>query len=162
MMKKRWTKKSKRAFTLLEIIVCISLLSLIGGLFATKAKDLFSTYHYRTQKTRFVNALMLARHLSIAYSADIEAIISKEKSGYSLFLKTDEPALYHHCMLFQKMNYSHIEKIELLTDQKKEDLHMKVLFSSSGWLFPSGSLKLSSKEQASETLDLGVTLNQSN
>ncbi|MCH9630101.1 MAG: hypothetical protein S4CHLAM37_00940 [Chlamydiia bacterium] len=159
MMKLKKTK-TKRAFTLIEVIVCISLLSLIGGLFAYKAKDLFSVYNFRSDKRKLINSVELARHLSVSYRSDVEMLITEEKLGYSLVIKSDEPALEDHNMLFKKVTFTHIDNVSYLTDKKIEG-PIKILFSSSGWLFPAGSLQISSKGKGASTIDLGINISTS-
>lgn len=141
-------------------MVCISLLSLIGGLFAYKAKDLFSVYNFRSDKRKLINALELARHLSVSYQADVETVITKEKLGYDLVISTDEPGLEDHNMLFKKISFTHIDKIAYLSDKKKED-PIKILFSSSGWLFPVGTLQIRSKGEEVVNIDLGINITSS-
>lgn len=157
MMKNQRKKRSKRAFTLIEIIICISILSLAGSLFAYKAKDLFAVYHFRNEKRKMLNAIELARHLSISYQADIEMVITKEKKGYSMILKTDEPTLFNHGMLFKSMKFKHIDYMAYLADKKEED-PIKILFSSSGWIFPAGSFEMHSFKKEQHKIDLGINI----
>ena len=150
MTKRLKTTRSKRSFTLIEIIVCISLLSLLGGLFAFKAKDLFATYQYKTEKTRLINALHLARHLSICYGADVSAHLEKHKHGYTLVFKTEEPALLSHEALLKEYFFTKIQKIAFLKEKKSQE----ILFSSSGWVFPSGLIEVSGYLEKKEVFDL--------
>jgi hypothetical protein len=85
--------KSKRYFTLLEILVCLALITTLSALFGFQGKRLL-------EKQRIENSLQLlkgekekAKFLSLVYQADIDLEIICEKKGLFLQRNCDEPGL---------------------------------------------------------------------
>ncbi|MEI8300043.1 MAG: hypothetical protein WCG10_00325 [Chlamydiota bacterium] len=153
-------KISRRSFTLLEIFLAISILAMVGGLLAFKAKDLLETYGFRQDVARLFGRLELARSFSLSYQADVE-VIFYSKSGYILCeLQSDEPALKHHTMFYKPLACKKIHEVKFSGEKESLNDKKTLIFSGSGWVFPLSSLEVSSHRQDKWKTNLGDFLKE--
>lgn len=136
--------------TLLEIMLAIGLLAMVGGLLAFKAKDLFETYGFRQDVSKFLSRLELAKKYALSYQSDVEFLFYEKEGQFFCELRSDEPALQAHKMFFKPTSFKSIKSVDFLGKKKEES--KTLLFSGTGWMFPTSSLEIHSKTKKSTTV----------
>lgn len=127
-------KQTKRyAFTLLEILICLSLLSFIGGLFGVKAKELFSLYQTREEIMKVRSLVQMAKLHSSCYGTDVSVIFQKKKMGWYVGLFSDEPAL--RCRKDYQMQIA-CKKLTSIEGLIQERGTFSIVFTASGFSKP--------------------------
>jgi hypothetical protein len=127
-MKKIYKKAS---FTLIEIMICLSLLSLVGGVFALRGKDLFDTFLFRQELTSLNKSLNFAKSAAFCYQTDVYVYFHIGSRGLICEFKTDEPGLLKHPLFLSKKHLKTIGKVESKDAFFLET--MSLIFLSSGW-----------------------------
>ena len=152
-------KKSKRAMTLLEIMLAIGLLAMVGGLLVFKAKDLFETYGFRGDVSKFLSRLELAKKYALSYQSDVEFLFYEKQGRFFCELRSDEPALQIHKMFFTPVNFKSIKSVDFIGKEKEG--FKTLLFSGTGWMFPTASLEIHSKTKKPITVivPIGASFN---
>ncbi len=140
-------KISKRAFTLLEIFIVISILAMLGGLLAFKAKDLLEIYGFRQDVSKLEGRLELARSFALSYRSDVEVVFSSISGHILCELRSDEPALKHHAIFYKPLLCKNIHKIKFLGKKEACQDKQTLFFSGSGWVFPLSDLEISSHKK---------------
>lgn len=133
---------SKKAFTLLELFICLTILSLIGSFFAVKGKALLDVYLFKQDVATVSDALQLAKEYAYCYGCDVEIDFVHNKQGCFIHIKSDEPLL-HQEHIFKKPFF--IKNIHAMYLQANESRSYHLLISGSGWVFPSKELILCGK-----------------
>jgi prepilin-type N-terminal cleavage/methylation domain-containing protein len=147
-------RRARRAFTLLEIVIALALLSLIGTLVGVQTVQLLRTHRFASEIEQFFTSVREAQVLALNYTTDHAIDISLENGIVYYQITTDEP--FSPQVLDQrKIACKQISQI--FFDQRKEKkLHFAIL--SSGSIEPQGVLALCS-EQERRYIDLrGGTL----
>ena len=139
-------KKTKRSFTLLELLICLTLLSLVGSLFAIQGKQLFERYFFTQETAKLRDVLQLAKEYACCYQCDIEVAFAKSGSSWLLKIQTDEPLLKQEALFLKPVRLSKIENIDLQASH--------ILFSGSGWVFPQDKLTVIGKKQKKVVIQL--------
>lgn len=89
--------KKVRAFTLLEVVVCVALLAILAGAFAWKGNHLVQHHMVRSSAKTLVREIEAAHVLSLSYQTDIAMRIIKKKGDFFLEWQTAEPCLVQRC-----------------------------------------------------------------
>ena len=74
----------KRGFTLVELMVCLSLLVALGGFFVFQSKKMMDAYKFKASASSFVQELILTKHLAMLYHIDIDLEIMQVKDALIL------------------------------------------------------------------------------
>jgi hypothetical protein len=127
---------------------------ILGGLFAVKAKDLFSIYGFRQEVSTLIARLDLAKHYALSYQTDVECLFYEKAGGYDCELRSDEPVLQKHILFFNPVHFKHIKQIRCLEKESREN--KTLLFSSTGWVFPSSQLEVYPKDKLSKKLVVSI------
>ncbi len=130
-------------FTLIEIMVCIALLALIGGLLTYKGKSLINRSQEITEISNLKKTIDLAKTLSLSYHTDVELDLIETTSGIHLEMKSDEEAVKKTLELFNHKTFSHLKKLETNQEEPSNQIHL--VFSSTGWTFPDQEIKILGK-----------------
>lgn len=142
-LKRRMKKIYKKAsFTLIEIMICLSLLSLVGGVFALRGKDLFDTFLFRQELTSLDKSLNFAKAAAFCYQTDVSVCFLQGSSGLICEFKTDEPGLLKHPLFSSKKHFKTIRKVE-----SKDPFFLEtssLIFLSSGWQMGGETLRFES------------------
>ena len=138
---KRITRRSRGyQFSLLEIILTIAILSLISGFFAINSRGLLRQYSFKQDTQKLSEYCTLAKELAMSYQADVELQIESAGEAYNISLRSDEPALKN---IILPATLKHIKR---MTFQGVSIPASNIfLFSSTGWVFPRGILKVESQ-----------------
>jgi Tfp pilus assembly protein FimT len=73
-------KKKIKAFTLLEIAVCIGIIALIAGLAAVNAGKLFAYHRYQSEVSDIAVLLNNASRMAVAYAREITVTLTVDSS----------------------------------------------------------------------------------
>lgn len=84
-------------FTLLEIVICIALISFMASAFAWKGSNLVQHYLLRSSAKTLVREIEAAHLLALSYQTDISLKLVNNKGEFSLEWETDEPLLQCRC-----------------------------------------------------------------
>jgi|GEM_PF-1607561 len=144
------TRCSKRAFTLLEVMIVIGLLAMVGSLLAVKGVDLFRVYGFRQEVALVKSRVDFAKYCALTYEADIEVRFSQQGRHLCLSFSSDEPYLAKHPLLRDSLKFS---RIKVITDKQGSCIH-SVLFSGTGWMFPLSDLLLCGDKNQKEKLSV--------
>ena len=135
------TKQSRRkrvkSFTLLEITLCLALLSLTAGFIIWKVKGALQEVRFSNSFENLMVELQKAQFLALSYQSDLQLEFSHRNGRWFYSTSSDEPSL-------RKETKKDVE-LEPLTslkfnDEKREKLLLKIY--SSGRIEPLGVLKL--------------------
>jgi prepilin-type N-terminal cleavage/methylation domain-containing protein len=83
--------RSKRSFTLLEILICMALLLSLSAIFAIEGKKFLDTHRFKTTLELLKTEGEKARFQSLIYRTDIELELLENKGELVLRKKCDEP-----------------------------------------------------------------------
>jgi len=83
--------KRSYAFTLLEMMVALVILSLIGTLSAVHINKLIAAHHFESEVSKLFIDMQEAQVLSAAYQTDIALDIYREKGKLHYRFSTNEP-----------------------------------------------------------------------
>ncbi len=120
-----------RLFTLLELIVCIAILSLVASLLAFPIKGMVQEHRFY-QKVKEVRLLISQVHaLALTYQSDMELCIYKEKGCLYCEGRTDEPL-----KIFKPLKLEGIARIHFNSQEIKESF--RIYMSASGHVDPTG------------------------
>jgi len=84
-------KKSKRPFTLFEIVICISILSIVAGIMGWQIKNMVTAHHFHKNIDHLLTDLRKAQLIALSNRADLELLLTKKEGSYSYCLRADEP-----------------------------------------------------------------------
>ena len=132
-------KRIKKPFTLLELLICLTVLSLIGSLFAVKGKKLFDQYAFKQEVSKVRDILQLAKEYAFCYQSDVEVVFSKNTNHFFIEIRTDEPLLKKESFFIKKYRLAKVSSIDLDGSS--------LLFSGSGWVFPKSDLVIKGNRQ---------------
>jgi len=132
---------SKRAFTLLEVMLVMALLVVAGGAIYWRLDRFVAHHRLETDASTLKSALLHARALALCSRSDIRLVLTPSKTGWNLRLQQPEdpaaepvkwPTSLGRCNLF-------------LDDVPAEQLVFQ--FYSSGHIHPAGTLRLQTDTQ---------------
>jgi hypothetical protein len=132
-------KRIKKPFTLLELLISLTILSLIGGMFAVKGKSLMDNYAFKQEVGKVRDILQLAREYACCYQADVQVIFSKTYKDVLVEIISDEPLLKAEKFFKKKYKFKKILSIDAGCDS--------IIFSGSGWVFPKNQVVISDCKQ---------------
>tara|TARA_B100000989_G_C19404158_1_gene411312 strand:+ start:182 stop:613 length:432 start_codon:yes stop_codon:yes gene_type:complete len=81
----------KRAFTLIEIVISVSIISFVGVIVLVKTKPLLNYYRSKRHFEKLVKELVLTKHISNVAEIDIDVELSQTPKGVVFLRRTDEP-----------------------------------------------------------------------
>jgi hypothetical protein len=125
-------KRIKKPFTLLELLISLTILSLVGSLFAVKGKKLLDDYGFQQDVTKMQDILRLAKEYACCHQTDVEVVFFKSQNKYFIELKTDEPLFKQNPFFLKKYKFSKITSIDVEGSS--------IMFLGSGWVVPRGEL----------------------
>ncbi len=85
--------KNRQGFTLLEILICLTLIGLMSALFGFQGKRFLDEQRFNSSLQLLSGECEKAKFLSLVYRTDIDLEIVRKKSGFFLWRKCDEPGL---------------------------------------------------------------------
>ncbi len=143
-------KKVKRAFTLLEILVCLAIISLVSVLVGTKGHQLLSYHEFRSISQTFLLDLGRFQILSMTSGSDVVCRITKEASGCFVHWQVEASLPVEQGALSYELKG--VEKIQF---QGKLVKDLEFTLFSSGRISPASLITfISKKEEKTLSIDL--------
>ena len=130
-----------RGFTLLELMVCLGIISLMGSLVATKGYQLFSYHQFRCISQTFLADLNRWQIVAMAQGCDVKCKIQENGSIYKVQFEPDMPV-----MGVERLNYE-LKCAEKMQFQGKILKKFEFTLFSSGRISDQGVLTLIPKQE---------------
>ncbi len=128
--------RNKRAFTLLEMMIALMILSFIGAMTAVQIKKMIATHRFEAGVADLFLALQEAQILSATYQTDFSLDITSSKGKVDYRFSTYEPLSAHQFNQESKtIAYAHSCKFN---NTKTTTLHLDIY--SGGRIEPRGTL----------------------
>jgi len=83
----------RKAFTLLEITLCIAILSLVAITVGWQTKNMVTSYHFHKNIDNLLVDLKKAQLIALSDRIDLEMKMTKKESYYCYEIRSDEPSL---------------------------------------------------------------------
>ena len=132
----RW--KRRFPFTLVELFVAISILTLLGSLVLVRTRPMLDHYRFARAISRLKQEIGLTRRLSRNANADIEFHIDRRGETLLCLRKTDEP-----------LPFSHILNVPFsIPYLKMKEERVVLTFTASGWIGKEVDFTLSFKDKS--------------
>jgi prepilin-type N-terminal cleavage/methylation domain-containing protein len=128
--------KRRAAFTLLEIIVVLAILSLVASVVGFQISSCISRYAYHKEVEEVYNGIKHAKMLSLTYRTDISVHFLKDDGVVYYQLQTDEP---FSDALFDRGRKA-LKKVDRFTFNDKSFKHFDFTIYSNGNIEPRGVL----------------------
>jgi hypothetical protein len=127
-------KKVKKIyfFTLLEICVCLMILSLAAGFLGIHVKDAIEIHRFRNSVARLKIELQKLQMLALCHQSDLKISIYKKKNELYYKASSEEPGISEYAC--QENKLGGISKLSL--DGRKETVSLQMHIYSSGRIEP--------------------------
>ncbi len=114
-------------FTLIEILVCLVLLSMMGSLLIYKGGKLLKERRFSSSCEKISSEIALTKNLALTYQIDIDLVLEQKKGKIYLTRKTDFPpqsirGLFQVETTFPEVVFG------------KEDGKKEIVFFGNGWI----------------------------
>jgi prepilin-type N-terminal cleavage/methylation domain-containing protein len=86
-------RRSKRAFTLLEIMICLVLIGLLGGVVGFKIKGTVAHHRFRNRVNQIEQTLRELQILALTYRTDMSLDLFQQKEKWVARVNVEEPKL---------------------------------------------------------------------
>jgi prepilin-type N-terminal cleavage/methylation domain-containing protein len=132
--------KKRKSFTLLELMVCLALISLLAGLVGMKGVDLLAHHRFYRGLQTWLFDIHRVQILAMNQGADVTCTLKKNKEGhYRAIFESDAPSFH---------STSHdLNGVSELIFENKPINEFKVTFFSSGRISPVGILKIEPQKE---------------
>lgn len=141
-----------RAFTLLEIVIALLIMSLVGSITAYQVKKMIDVHRFESEVTKLFIRLQEAQVLSAVYQTDLALDISLSGGKLHYRISTDEP--FSSNVLNSNpvpLPYTSMIKFK---DAKSTKLHFDIF--SGGRVEPRGALAFYQSDETGKTLWLDL------
>lgn len=145
-MRKPRSKRSKKSFTLIEIMIALFILGLAAAGIGWHITRLTSHHRFQAEAVDICLAFQEAQFISVIHETECELLIYPEKGRLFYQLKTDEPI----AIIDQKPKLLKESRYITLNNAKSPHASFKVL--SSGRIEPTAILGLHQKEPSNSQL----------
>ena len=150
-MPKRTTRAS-RPFTLLEICLCIAILTLVSGFLGIRIKEAVDHQRFLSQISGFTSELKRLQGFALSYKADFGIKIYQEEGKFYYKPFTDEPLDF-----IRKVPRRALKGVTALSLNKKDVKEVSIQILSSGQIEPKEIIGLHLREEG-RFLDLRKAL----
>ncbi len=140
LLKTHLKRIKRRAFTLLELMVCLAIIGLLGAVVGIKGVELLAHHRFYGSLQTWLFDIQRLQILAMNQGVDVICIIKKnEKGTFHAFLESDSPS-------FPLSSYE-LKEVAKLDFQGKSVTQLQVTFFSSGRIFPTGILKIEAERE---------------
>ena len=148
-------KIKRRFFTLIELIICLSILSILGTTLLIKTGPMIEHYRFEMSAKKLLKELNLTRHLSIASYSDMDFHIQKMGNKLICCRRQDD-----QIKVGKHFNSPIIIKnIQVVTFNNQPIENMTLFFSSTGLIEKTGTFRLYSKEKGEKGESYSIECN---
>lgn len=144
--------RSRRPFSLLEIVICIALLACISGFLGIQIKQTIDHQRFESSAAQLLSDLRRVQSLALSYQGEFNLTILKEGESYTYAFFSDEPR-----EAVKRLPRGTLTGVTSLSLDEKQKEKFSIDIFATGRLDPPKKLKLESKDQA-VSLDLGSPL----
>ena len=150
-------KKAKiRAFTLLEICICLMILSIVAGFLGVHVKDAIDQHRFHNSVARMKLELQKMQMFALSHQCDFKVSIFKKDQNFFFRAFTDEPRISKEAC--KKNLLAGVSKISI--EGQKETTNFQMNIYSSGRIEPAMIMGLHRKEIDDEMHSLWLDLKQ--
>lgn len=142
------SKRTKRSFTLLELTVVLTILSIASGAVLYSLQGMIRHHRYESSTARIYNELLYLQSAALSH----HALFQIEITPSYFIIKTDEPNLAHKN---EKISLSGIESIRSSQAEKEK---INITLHPSGRILPEQLIELVSPKGKTLYLDLRYPL----
>jgi len=147
---KKMTKTKAHFFTILELIICITILALLGGLAMVKAPSMLDQYRFQNSASKLRRELEVTKTLASISGGDITFEIRQEKNKLCCIRTTPEPLKFPR-MFNRTIFIDHVDHISLNDNEKTI---VSLVFTGTCWINTPGTLTLHSPNKAIYSIPL--------
>lgn len=146
-------RKSKKSFTLLEIMICVAILGMVATVMGWQIKNMVQAHHFHKNIDHLVTDLRKAQIIALSKRCDLELLLRKEGKEYSYSLHVDEPIKG-----FSKktMKLTGVKKIQIEKKPMKNQILIHIY--SSGRIAPAKEIQFFQDKEKALILDLSKPL----
>jgi prepilin-type N-terminal cleavage/methylation domain-containing protein len=140
----------RRAFTLLEIMVVLTILSLIGTVVSWNIKKSIDHHRFQSEISDLLIAWQSAQALAVTYKTDFALEFYMQNHHFYYRFSTDEPlspTIFSQAPVLLKHTH------QLTVDKKKLENQRFEIYST-GCVEPQGVIRFSSSEEMAFAIDL--------
>jgi prepilin-type N-terminal cleavage/methylation domain-containing protein len=154
-MKKMTRQRRRRAFTLLELIFCIVILTIVAGALSFPLKGMLDRHRFLHDVKRVAKEIREVQSLALNYQSDMGIELYKENDHFYCIGFTDEP------IQPSPFKALHLEGLsDLIFNGAKISEHNPVQLKvfSSGRIEPKGKLFFTKEGEDSFTIELDTVI----
>jgi Tfp pilus assembly protein FimT len=132
---------SKNFFTLLEILIAISLLTILVSLVSIKTTEAINKYRFDSNIKKISSYVEFSKKIAISHKADVILTFNQKKSDTTLKISSYEDTPIFNNMKnieekFKNLNFSFDKTIIK---------NLTITFTSTGYYFPKGEIAFADK-----------------
>ena len=143
-------KSKKKAFTLIEMMICITLIGLLGSVMGIKAMDLLARHRFQGSLQTWLFDFQRARLLAMNQEADIVCRVRKNSRGeFVASLESDSPSF--------APSVHFLKEVKSITLDRNPQKDLCITLYSSGRADPSGLLEMQPKRSLGFSLFLDLS-----
>ncbi len=141
------TRRVKSPFTLLEIVVCLAILTLVSGVIGLKIKQATDRHQFESSFNQLVYELKKIHMLALGYRSEFGLNVQAASGGYNYTFFTDEP---HFTGKLTSQTFEHATGLSF-NNQAVETITFTLL--ADGRILPEGKLSFHYEDEV-RMLDL--------
>jgi Tfp pilus assembly protein FimT len=132
---------SKKFFTLLEILISISLLTILISIVSIKTKKAIDAYTFESNIKKISSYIEFSKKIAISHKADVILDLQQDNSYTILRISS-----YENTPIFNNMkNIEEKFKNLKFSFDKTNKKNLTITFTSTGYSFPDGEITFSNK-----------------
>lgn len=143
-------KLRHKSFTLIEMLMVLSIIALIAGVIGINMQKAFRDQRFKSELAGFVDHLRLAQDLMLIADADVHFKIEANESERSIkyWIETDKPFAKHFERFLKKVGT--LKTIHHVSHVSGKDGLIDLKFLSKGSVLTSGNIQLSAAKNSEE------------
>ncbi len=134
----------KRAFTLLEMMLALAILTLVGVAVSFKMYGVVHSYRFQREVSEVYQALKEAQTIAMTYQIDLTLILYKKQAGFAYRLQANEPLV---CIDRKEHLLKEITHISVGEKQRKS---LELIVTPSGRIEPCPNMRLAHQKNKQE------------
>ncbi|NGX39795.1 MAG: hypothetical protein KR126chlam1_01128 [Chlamydiae bacterium] len=128
-------QRTRRPFTLLEIALCIAILSMVASVLGLQIRNMVTAHYFQKSVDSLLTDLRKLQIIALSDRSDLTLKINCQDGKYSYEVMSDDPI---PCLLPKKGSLQGVKKISFSKKRIRSSLELKIF--SSGRVEPKGVL----------------------